>query len=301
MRVLFLGNSNILNKKIIPSLINDKNFKCEIASRKKVNNDFFTKTYNNYQKALSKTKAKLVYISLINSLHYSLCKKALLSNKHVIVDKPLTLNSKNNFELINIAKKRRLLLIEATVFFYNKRFKKFYSLINFNKKIDLEINFSIPSLDKNNFRNYINKGGGCFNDMSPYAIKCIHLFNKRRLLKIDFLKKTKNKSICEFAINIKEKFFKFSGIFKFNSKYKNFMKIKNGKNIIYLPMAFSQLLDTKSYFIINKSKKYFKFENSFHTFLISIKNAIKQKKNFNKYYNELTNLTKIRELIEKKI
>ena len=68
MRILFLGNSDILKKKILPSLYKDKNFICEIASRKKINNNFFSKSFNNYDTAIKYTKSKLIYVSLINSL-----------------------------------------------------------------------------------------------------------------------------------------------------------------------------------------------------------------------------------------
>ena len=48
--------------------------------------------------------------------------------------------------------------------------------------------------------------------------------------------------------------------------------------MLYLPMAFSQPLNTETYFIYNNLKKTFRVENSFHTFLIDIKNTIRLKK-----------------------
>ena len=73
-----------------------------------------------------------------------------MSDKHVIVDKPLSQNSKKNIELLNIAKKK-LLLAEAVVFTFNKRFKKFYSSIDLNKNLKIDVCFSIPELDNKNF------------------------------------------------------------------------------------------------------------------------------------------------------
>ena len=58
------------------------------------------------------------------------------------------------------------------MFFYT--FKKFYSSIELNNK---------------NFRNFKSKGGGCYNDMSVYAFKCIDLFFKKILKKNLFKKK----------------------------------------------------------------------------------------------------------------
>ena len=42
---------------------------------------------------LEKTDSQIVYISLINSEHYKWATKALNMNKHVIIDKPLTINN----------------------------------------------------------------------------------------------------------------------------------------------------------------------------------------------------------------
>ena len=53
--------------------------------------------------ALKKSKTDVVYISLINSLHYYWAKKALNKNYHVIVDKPISENYSQAKNLIKIA------------------------------------------------------------------------------------------------------------------------------------------------------------------------------------------------------
>ena len=300
MNILFIGNSEIFRKKILPFLKKKKIFNCEIASKKKINDNFFSRKYDNYDYAIKNTKAKLVYVSLINSLHYKFCKKSLMQKKHVIVDKPLTLKSKKNFELIKIAKENNLLLAEASVFSFNKRFKKFYSLIDFDKKIKIEVFFSIPQLDKKNFRNFKSKGGGCYNDMSSYLINCIYLFYKKEFNNFNLKKKIKDQLINNFSLTIKEKNYSFNGKFSFNSKYKNYIKIINNNNKLFYPMAFSQPLNKETFFIHNNTKNYYKFENSFISFLINIKRLIKNKKYF-AHYKNLTIATRIREKIEKKI
>ena len=50
--------------------------------------------YKSYDFAIKTTKAKTVYISLINSEHFKWALKSLNSGKNVIVDKPLTLSLK---------------------------------------------------------------------------------------------------------------------------------------------------------------------------------------------------------------
>ena len=138
--------------------------------------------------------------------------------------------------------------------------------------------------------------------MSVYAFKCIDLFFKKDIKKKIYLKKKDLNNLSEnFQIKVKDGNLFLKCDFKFNSKYKNFIKIKNNKNTLYLPMAFSQPLNSETYYINNGLKKKFKNENSFHKFLINIKDTIILKKKFNKFYNEIEKLSKIRKLVEEKI
>ena len=71
MKILVLGNSSIFNRKVLPALRKFKNLTIEVASRRKIKkNVSYKKSYNSYQDAIKKTRAKIVYISLINSKHY---------------------------------------------------------------------------------------------------------------------------------------------------------------------------------------------------------------------------------------
>jgi len=135
--------------------------------------------------------------------------------------------------------------------------------------------------------------------MSSYLIKCIDLFHKNELQNFQFKKKMKNKMIDSFSLQIKQKSFFFESKFSFNSKYKNFIKVINDKNILFLPMAFSQPMNKETYFVYNKTINYYKFENSFISFLINIKRSIKSK-NKSSHYKDLSDLTMIRKKIEKK-
>ena len=76
MKILFLGNSNFLKNRIKNTLNKNKNFKYLIASK---TSEIDNKTifFNNYIKEIETGKFDLVYVSLINSLHYKIAKKAL--------------------------------------------------------------------------------------------------------------------------------------------------------------------------------------------------------------------------------
>ena len=66
---------------------------------------------------------------------------------------------------------------------------KILFIIDFKKDLKIDICFSIPKLNNKNFRNFKSKGGGCYNDMSVYAFKCIDLFCKKDIKKKLYFKK----------------------------------------------------------------------------------------------------------------
>jgi dihydrodiol dehydrogenase / D-xylose 1-dehydrogenase (NADP) len=56
----------------------------------------------------------IVYIGTINPAHYADTKAALLAGKHVLVEKPATLNAAQWGDLCTIAKQNKLFLMEGT-------------------------------------------------------------------------------------------------------------------------------------------------------------------------------------------
>ncbi|HGO1377169.1 TPA: Gfo/Idh/MocA family protein, partial [Streptococcus pyogenes] len=66
-----------------------------------------------YETVLGNEEIDTVYIGLPNHLHFAYAKEALLAGKHVICEKPFTLTAGELDELVVIAKKRKLILLEA--------------------------------------------------------------------------------------------------------------------------------------------------------------------------------------------
>jgi predicted dehydrogenase len=60
-----------------------------------------------------------VIIATPVSTHFDLAKQALLSDKHVLIEKPITSNSREALELIELAEKRNLVLMAGHTFEYN--------------------------------------------------------------------------------------------------------------------------------------------------------------------------------------
>ncbi len=301
MKILILGNSDIFQRKVFPALSKVRNLKIELASKSlKTTNLKYERTYNNYLSALKETTANLVYISLINSLHYKWAMKSLEYNKNLIIDKPIALNLDQIKKIIKFASKKKLLVSEAIVFDLHRQFKKMYSFIDFKKKTEINTDFHIPKLNKNNFRNFNKFGGGCFQDMSPYASSLIRIFFKNKKCLIKIKKKKNSKGVIEhFKVEAKSKNVFLKSSFSFNSEYKNQIHIYNNHKHYLVNRPFSPPIDKKlelDIFNDIKKKKYkikFGKQNVFYTYFNFVFNILRKKK-YDFFYKEIINIAKIK-------
>lgn len=69
--------------------------------------------YTDFEKCLAEATIDTVYIAIPNHLHFEYAKKALLSKKHVICEKPFTLKVSEFLELKELALANDLVLLEA--------------------------------------------------------------------------------------------------------------------------------------------------------------------------------------------
>ena len=72
----------------------------------------------NYETFLSNPEMETVYIGISNLVHYPYAKKALDAGKHVILEKPFTVNSEEAKDLVHLAKEKNLFLWEAFIIPY---------------------------------------------------------------------------------------------------------------------------------------------------------------------------------------
>jgi predicted dehydrogenase len=74
-----------------------------------------------------------VSISTPNQLHYQICKDALEMGKHVLVEKPITLTSKEGKELVELAQRKGLTLSVGHIFRFNNALAEVRRLIKEEK------------------------------------------------------------------------------------------------------------------------------------------------------------------------
>jgi len=300
INLLILGNSSFVKRRLIKSLNTIKTINYKICSKSKQGKDIF---FKDYKEAL-KSKPDLVYISLCNHLHFKYAKIALLKGAHVIVDKPIAPALKQVKELVRIAKKKKLLISEATLFNYHKVFKKINELLGGIKKLNLiQSNFNIPQT-KTLSQISLTKSD-CFMDMSPYAASLLRLYLNSKIDHLTFHKEnfSNNKNIKSFYIFANNKKTKYFGNFSVGNEYLSQIIFSSDKKIIYLNSQAFALPSNKKIKIVLKEKNKYKnilinkddsIKNYFNEILSSI-----DINSFNKFYNLVVNDAKMRNMIMK--
>jgi predicted dehydrogenase len=230
-------------------------------------------------------------VSLVNSLHYRFINEAISLGKHVIVDKPIALDNYEVVKLIKKAKKKKLILSEALTFNYHKQFSELKKIINKNKPIkNIIMKFNIPKPKKNDFRLNFELGGGCFNDMIPYAAEVNRIFLKKNINIKSFINKTRNRLSDSFSLNTTNKKVEFYGFFSHNSEYENFIIFSSDNYFIKLdrfcapPSNINLLIKYKKKNILKKIK--IKKDDMFLNFFIEFFDQIK-KNQYNYYYKKI--------------
>src|SRR5881275_3236417 len=89
-----------------------------------------TKLYTNPDDVFNDREIDAVVIATPVYSHYELAKKALESGKHVLVEKPLTSNVDEAKELIELAEKKKLLLMVDHTYLYTSAVIRIKQLID---------------------------------------------------------------------------------------------------------------------------------------------------------------------------
>ena len=73
------------------------------------------KAYGSYEDLARDADVEVVYVSPIHPQHAPLCKLALSHGKHVLCEKPMTMNLKDTKEVFELAKAKGLFIMEVRV------------------------------------------------------------------------------------------------------------------------------------------------------------------------------------------
>ena len=175
-----LGTSDIAFRRFLPALKQCDEFEyVGIASRNILKTEPFIKEFGgegfgSYDEMLDCEDINAVYIPLPPALHFEWAKKALIKNKHILLEKPFTTSLEDTTELISIAKEKNLALHENYMFQYHSQLKEIMGIIDNGVIGDIRmyrIAFGFPKRASNDFRYNKKLGGGALLDCGGYTIK----------------------------------------------------------------------------------------------------------------------------------
>ncbi|MBM3402186.1 MAG: Gfo/Idh/MocA family oxidoreductase [Bacteroidetes bacterium] len=132
------------------------------------------KAYGSYEELLSDAEIDAVYIPLPNHLHVEWAIKAMEAGKHVLLEKPVGLSSKEAEKLMELSKANpNLKVMEAFMYRHHPQWKKAKKLVEegaIGRLKSIQSFFSYYNTDPANIRNNPHFGGGGLMDIGCYCI-----------------------------------------------------------------------------------------------------------------------------------
>jgi predicted dehydrogenase len=152
------------------------------------------KTYRTLEVLLEDGEIELVVVNTPNKTHYEFAKKALEHGKHVIVEKPFTVNVSEGEELIKLAKKKNKLL---TVY-QNRRYDSDYKTVkevlekgSLGNIVEAEFHYDRfkKELSAKQHKEIPEKGTGALYDLGSHLVdQALQLFGKPNAIFADIQK-----------------------------------------------------------------------------------------------------------------
>lgn len=205
IRIGVIGTADIAKRKMIPAIKKSESFEyvgVAIANSKEWDkphteeeynlilngkkqkaqdfvNQFGGKVFSSYEELIKSSKIDAVYIPLPPALHYKWGKLALENGKHVLMEKPFTVNSIQTKELLEIAEAKNLAVIENYGFIYHNQFKtirKIFESGEIGELREIKASFGFPHRDSSDFRYSKKYGGGALLDCGGYTVKAACAF-----------------------------------------------------------------------------------------------------------------------------
>ena len=138
------------------------------------------KVYDSIDEIFSDKNVDVIYLTTPHNTHYQFIKRALENGKHLLVEKSITLNSRELDEMISLAAEKNLVLAEAMTIWHMPLYKNLWRMIergDFGKVQIITLNFgSFKEYNMNNRFFNMNLAGGALLDIGVYALSIVRSF-----------------------------------------------------------------------------------------------------------------------------
>jgi predicted dehydrogenase len=141
------------------------------------------KRYQGYQALFEDPEIDAVYISTPHAMHYEHTKMALSAGKHVLCEKPFTVDVAQCEELVILAKQQNCFLMEAMWTLFLPAIRKAQQWIDEGRIgdiVQIQSDFGYPLPYDPDRREWdVRLGGGCLLEMGVYPVAFNWLFTQR--------------------------------------------------------------------------------------------------------------------------
>ena len=138
------------------------------------------KVYDDYNDMFTDSDVDVIYITTPHNTHIEFMKKAILNGKHILVEKSITLNSRELNEAMELAALHNVVIGEAMTIYHMPVYKKLKEILDSGRlgKVNL-ITMNFGSYKEYNMNNRFfnrNLAGGAMLDIGVYALSFIRYF-----------------------------------------------------------------------------------------------------------------------------
>lgn len=129
--------------------------------------------YGSYDDLLADEAVEAVFIPLPNNMHLEWIKKAADAGKHVLCEKPITMNAAEAIEAARYAAAKDVMLMEAFMYRFQPRWEHVKELVttgSIGNVLSVRTFFAYSNSDPKNIRNILEAGGGALYDIGCYAV-----------------------------------------------------------------------------------------------------------------------------------
>lgn len=138
------------------------------------------KIYDSIDEVFTDPNVDIIYITTPHNTHYAYMKRALENGKHILVEKSITLNSRELGEMISLAGEKNQMIGEAMTIWHMPLYKKLRDIVQsgeLGKVQMITMNFgSFKEYDMRNRFFNLELAGGAMLDIGVYALSIVRGF-----------------------------------------------------------------------------------------------------------------------------
>ncbi|TXS47468.1 Gfo/Idh/MocA family protein [Streptomyces sp. OR43] len=180
VRIGVLGCADIAVRRMLPAFAASPGLElAAVASRdraraERVGRRFDCRPVHGYDELLDADDIQAVYVPLPAALHAPWVESALNAGKHVLAEKPVTMDPGSTERLLDLAAKHGVALMENVMFVHHPRHEAVRRLVTEGRIGELRsfrAEFAIPPLDGDDIRYSAELGGGALVDVGLYPLR----------------------------------------------------------------------------------------------------------------------------------